>query len=65
MVLTAAWYFVLRGCYVFKGFDGAVSESVVLSEFVFISEQDTRDFLQVNQNEYGEEDHGPASAGGV
>lgn len=49
----------------FKGFDGAVSESAVLSEFVFVSEQDTRDFLQVNQNEYGEEDHGPASAGGV
>ena len=40
-------------------------QSVVLSKFVFLSEQDTRGLPEVSQDEYGEEDHGPATAGGV
>lgn len=40
-------------------------QSLVLSKFIFLSEQDTRELPEVSQDEYGEEDHGPAPAGRV
>lgn len=40
-------------------------QSGVLSKLVFLSEQGTRELPEVSQDEYGEEDHGPAAAGGV
>lgn len=40
-------------------------QSLVLSKFLFLSEQDTRELPEASQDEYGEEDHGPAPAGGV
>lgn len=49
----------------FKGFDGIMPQSPVLSKFLFLSEQDTRELPEVSQDEYGEEDHGPAPAGRV
>lgn len=36
---------------------------LVLSKFLLLSEQDTRELPKVSQDEYGEEDHGPAPAG--
>jgi len=40
-------------------------QSVVVSKFIFLPEQDTRQLAEVSQDEYGEEDHGPATAGRV
>lgn len=48
-----------------KSFDGVMPQSIVLSKFFFFSEQDTRELPEVSQDEYGEADHGPATAGGV
>lgn len=49
----------------FEGFGGTMPQSPVFSKFLFHSEQDTRELPEVSQDEYGEEDHGPAPAGRV
>lgn len=56
---------IVREGAMYKGFDGTMPRSPVLSRLLFLSGQDPREVPEGSQDEHGEEDHGPAPAGGV